>query len=301
MPPPKPASASAAAAAGHSPAKDADKDSGVDDALAMKIDKLISSRLDKLLEKKLAIATLPKPAKLKANTNAPVGQGILGQLQANAGLDQADEDEDTDDISDADAPPRAAAPTAAAAAAAVAAAAAAAASAHSAKSKTPNRVAAAMLETCSYYPSVLTWVKVTTWTSARNRHECEAIAQAVDALLKENIPKNSLGLEILLRRMSGVHLADQTGEWRVAESVAWNAQGNSLLPREEVRRALKDAEQMKRLTDGASQRSRGGGRQHQQRQYSGNKKKDWSDKASGQFKSGGAAAAGSSAAAASSK
>jgi hypothetical protein len=104
-----------------------------------------------------------------------------------------------------------------------------------------------MLKQCQLYGSLQSWVKVTTFKNSRNRHECEAIAQAVDALLSEGVPSSSLGIEVLLRRLSGVHLADQVGEWRVCESVEWNAHGNSLLPPSVVAQALKDAERMKKL------------------------------------------------------
>jgi hypothetical protein len=55
-----------------------------------------------------------------------------------------------------------------------------------------------------------------------------------------------------MRRLSGVHLADQHSERQLADSVAWNPLGNSLLPRDEVTRALKEADQLKRLTSNMS-------------------------------------------------
>jgi len=70
--------------------------------------------------------------------------------------------------------------------------------------------------------------------------------------LAEGTPVKSTGIEILMRRLSGVHLADQHSEWQLADSVAWNPLGNSLLPRAEVTRALKEADQLKRLTSNMS-------------------------------------------------
>ena len=295
LPAPKSGSASAAAAAGFSPpskhSASPDKPNGKDSDEALfeakmtkLLEKVVSSKLDKIVEKRLAIAALPKPTNLKANTNAPVGQGILAQLQANAGLEKPDEsDESTDDISDPDDPSAASAATAAAAAA---------------PSKKPARVAPSMLEQVSLYGSVQSYVKTIEWKNARNRHECEAIAQAVDMLLKERVSKNSTGIEILLRRLSGVQLADHVGEWKVADSVAWNPQGNSLLPRDEVRRALKDAEQLKRLYSSASgqQSKRGGfGQQRGGGRGGYGKKNAWSDRKSGQQTASAAGASGAAA------
>ena len=49
--------------------------------------------------------------------------------------------------------------------------------------------------------------------------------------------------------MTGVHAADVSGgAWAVADAVAWNPNGGSLLPRNVLRAAYKDAEAMKRAT-----------------------------------------------------
>jgi hypothetical protein len=118
-------------------------------------------------------------------------------------------------------------------------------------SKQP-RIAKSVLAKCRVYGSVLSWVKMTEWKAARNKHECETLALVVDLLLAEGVKSSSTALEVLLRRLSGVHLADTTGEWKACEAVQWNATSNSLLPRDEVKRALKDAETMKRLCSGGS-------------------------------------------------
>jgi hypothetical protein len=217
-----------------------------------KIDRLISARLDTLLAQKLttagAIAALPTPStKPKAPANAPVGHGMLAELRGNVGgslgkagrtqTKEKDEPEDGDDDDDghdggeeftsnrdSESP---------------------------AESK-QKRLATEILERVEPYGSVKSWVKMYEWKNARNRRECEAIAQAVDAFRAEGATTSSLGIEILLRRLSGVQLADLTGKWEACESVAWSSFGNSLLPRSELRRVLKDADQMSRLTAASS-------------------------------------------------
>jgi hypothetical protein len=226
-------------------------------------DSLLESRIAAIVEKRLAalaaVNALPKtPAKPKASTNARMGEGILAQLRANARLSDDDADdadrvsdiENSDDDKDPPTPVAASAPAAAAAAAAGDASGAAVRRAGNGRARV--RIAAEMLRNCIPYGSVTSWVKQNDWKSGRNKHECEALARAVDALLAEGVPVKSTGIEILMRRLSGVHLADQHSEWQLADSVAWNPLGNSLLPRAEVTRALKEADQLKRLTSNMS-------------------------------------------------
>lgn len=227
----------------------------------MTADSLLESRIEAIVEKRLAamaaVRGLPKtPAKPKANTNARMGHGILAQLRDNARLsdDDADDADRASDIEDSDTD-KDEAPAASLGHAAAAAAAAEPVPTQgrgAAAQRARARIAPHMLRNCSTYGSVLSWVKQTEWKSGRNKHECEAIARAVDALLAEGVKAKSTGIEILMRRLSGVHLADQHSEWQLADSLAWNPLGNSLLPRDEVTRALKEADQLKRLTSNMS-------------------------------------------------
>jgi hypothetical protein len=235
------ASTSGGAAAGSVPGSVAS-----DETLDSKIDRLIAARVEALLGKKLAtagaIAALPAPStKPKVPANALVGHGMLTELRDNVGVglgkvkrtqtkeDEPDEDDEEDGAVDgfADSDPVAAT--------------------DSSDSKV-KRLAPEILERIDVYGSAKSWVKMYDWKISRNRREAEAIAQAVDALRAEGLPVSSTGLEILLRRLSGIQLADLTGKWEACESVAWCSSGNSLLPRAELRRVLKDADQMSRLT-----------------------------------------------------
>jgi hypothetical protein len=89
----------------------------------------------------------------------------------------------------------------------------------------------------------------------RNKFECEALAEGIDMLRTEGVPDNSLGLEILLRRLTGVHTADSSGSWGAADAVAWSSHGGSLLPRQTLRAAYKDAEIMKRAMSSTTPRA----------------------------------------------
>lgn len=111
-----------------------------------------------------------------------------------------------------------------------------------------ERVAPAVLTQARAYGSMLNWVRTVQWKHQRNRNECAAIAEAVDVLLSEGVAADSLGIEILLRRINGVHLADSFNNWGVCTALPWTGPNNSLLPRNTLTSALKQAAQMEKLT-----------------------------------------------------
>lgn len=282
LPPPKSshsASSAAGAVAAASPGASARKSGGGSDVVGMAgahahaDTSLLEARLAAMEKRFAALAAVKRlpaaatPAKAKANTNALVGRGILAQLRDNAGLADGDDDV-ADEISDTDADH--------VSADAAAVDASADAKATGGASKAP--IARSMLSATAVYGSFTAWVKQVTWKNTRNKFECEAIAQAIDALRLDGISDRSQGLEILCRRLGGVHLADQHNNWSLAEVVAFNPHGGSLMPRDVMTKALKEADTLRRLTantstgsyrykrdddDGAhrsSDRGRGGGR-----------------------------------------
>jgi hypothetical protein len=275
LPPPKhskeaaASSASAAAAAGASDTSPVKKETtSAEDLMLQKLSAMIERKIDAAVAKRLgsemasSLMDLPPPPtqkKKKTSTNAPVGQGILvASLRGNKGIEKEVEETAKDIESDTDAEDDDYSPAAASGAAAAAA-----------PKKETSRLGVSILEHARLYGSMQGWAKMTEWKTQRNKHECMAIAQAVDALLKEGVPKTATGVEILLRRLAGVHLADSTGSWQVADSVAWNPQGNSLLPRDEVRRAFKDADQMNRLVSRTTAPRQSNGRGGGQSSYRG--------------------------------
>lgn len=111
-----------------------------------------------------------------------------------------------------------------------------------------DRVAGAVLAQAQSYGSLLNWVRVAEWKNTRNKNECQALALAIDLLVEEGVKPTSLGLETLVRRLNGVHLADNTGNWGVCSALQWTGPNNSLLPRATLTNTLKQAAQMERLT-----------------------------------------------------
>jgi hypothetical protein len=104
-----------------------------------------------------------------------------------------------------------------------------------------QRQATAIWANISGWGSARQWVRMQEWSSARNRKECERMADAVDALVSSGVPLTSEGMEVLLRNFAGVHLADATGNWSVMETTAWRSGAYGILPRDELARALREA------------------------------------------------------------
>lgn len=127
------------------------------------------------------------------------------------------------------------------------------------------------------YGSALNYTRLIQWNRERNKHECETLAMAIDALLHEGLATDSKGLDILFRRFVGVHLADaMQNNFHLCDALQFSAPNMSLLPRHIFAKTMKSAKQMESLmkpkTSGGFSRSGGtqGRRQRQPRQ-SGNR------------------------------
>lgn len=118
------------------------------------------------------------------------------------------------------------------------------------KSRTERLIAGTVIESAQPAGSLKNYVRLKEWKQERNRHECEVLAHALDALLADGVPVECLGVEILCRRLAGVELADSTGKWSVADEMSWTST-RSLLPRDEVRRVLKSASAFERYSKGS--------------------------------------------------
>lgn len=101
--------------------------------------------------------------------------------------------------------------------------------------------------------SVLNWVNAQDFVKTRNRFEAVALAAAIDSLVKD-VPVAHLGIEILCRRLTGVHLADQNNNWDLCKAVEWPYASQSLLDQRLMTRAVKDAAAIGRLRDRAAKK-----------------------------------------------
>ena len=89
------------------------------------------------------------------------------------------------------------------------------------------------------------WVKDAEFRSQRNKNECSAIAKAVDFILAND---SDTALEVLVRRLVGVHSADASKDWNLCSSLEWDSHAETLLPDRVLADALKRSRQLKALS-----------------------------------------------------
>jgi hypothetical protein len=76
------------------------------------------------------------------------------------------------------------------------------------------------------------WVQHQNFKNARNKDECLALASIIDCLVRNreiNI-HTSQALEHAIRRLLGVHTADQLGKWETCEALQLSDTNSTLLP-----------------------------------------------------------------------
>jgi hypothetical protein len=71
------------------------------------------------------------------------------------------------------------------------------------------------------YRSMLDFVRRSDISNQRTYHEARRLAQSIDAFLKEGVTADFLGMEIAMRSLLGLVLADQTGNPALLEHLEW--------------------------------------------------------------------------------
>jgi hypothetical protein len=160
-----------------------------------------------------------------------------------------------------------------------------------------ERYATVVLANASTAGSVLNWVKAQTWNRSRNMHECIAIAAAIDAFLAEGLDDGSDGMEILCRRLSGVHAADKFNNWDLCKVVEYPYSSESLLNQQLLSRAVKDASARVRLLNRASKSTSSSKRGGVRNTFGGGARNDNNNNKPSSFKSKFGAGSGSASAA----
>jgi hypothetical protein len=100
--------------------------------------------------------------------------------------------------------------------------------------------------------SAMTWWVETKWKNPRNKHECHALAEMVDAYRKDHAGEVTRTLGLLLKRMNGVHLADATGKWEMCAALQGEIVENSLLGAKRLRKVQKTAAANAKLNSSSS-------------------------------------------------
>ena len=121
----------------------------------------------------------------------------------------------------------------------------------------PGTFARMMVKNVQSFGSFSAWFRVQEWNHVRNKNECQHRAQAADALLDENVDIKSVGLEIILRRLAGVQLADSMNNWNAASAIQYEGSASTLLSRSELGKAIKEAAQRQRLEQRLGQQNEG--------------------------------------------
>ena len=86
------------------------------------------------------------------------------------------------------------------------------------------------------------------WTNKRNLHECEVLAEALDALVLKK--DSDAAIEILARRFVGVRNADVSGNWNFASVLAKNMSRRTLLRPQVMSAVLREAKNLSLLENG---------------------------------------------------
>jgi hypothetical protein len=119
-----------------------------------------------------------------------------------------------------------------------------------------ERIAPSILSQMSIHGTFLKWFDKIQWKNSRNKRECHFICTVLDVLIEENeVGEDSLALELLLRRLNGIHLADTTGNWEACSALQGTGPDHSLLSRDIVFKAIKQAAKMDKLTGKSSSKS----------------------------------------------
>lgn len=95
-----------------------------------------------------------------------------------------------------------------------------------------------------------------TWKSERNKNECLTLARALDHLRRKR-PRVSDAVELLSRRLAGVDIADETGNWAICQALEGGSshERQSLVPEDVMRGALKSVVQLQAIQKTAGQSS----------------------------------------------
>ena len=96
--------------------------------------------------------------------------------------------------------------------------------------------------------SLLQVFNARTWKSERNKNECLTLARALDHL-RRGKPRVSDAIELLVRRLAGVDIADETGNWSLCQALEGGSSHDrqSLVPEDVMRGALKSVVQLQAI------------------------------------------------------
>ena len=120
-----------------------------------------------------------------------------------------------------------------------------------------GRIAPYALSMLSNASSAVAWVKAQRCWDSRSLREALQWAALVDSFKAENLPVDSIALEIALRRLIGIHLSNLHSNWELAEVLEWSS-GDSLLSRTQLNKVVKEANSRASLAKRAAGKKKNG-------------------------------------------
>ena len=117
-----------------------------------------------------------------------------------------------------------------------------------------DRIAKMTLARAGRFPSVTAWIRSIQVWDARSLKEVLQWAELIDAFVTEELPLDSMVLEIAFRRIEGVRLACQYSNWELADQMQFGSL-DSLISPKKLAQVVKQANAVAAL----SKRASGGG------------------------------------------
>ena len=111
-----------------------------------------------------------------------------------------------------------------------------------------KRLGGSILEAAHLHGSFRAWCRNVEWKSARNKHEALSTSMALDSFLADGVSPQLDGMEMLMRRLAALQLADATKQYGVTETMSFVPfGGTSLLPADDMERELAKAIRMQKV------------------------------------------------------
>jgi hypothetical protein len=104
------------------------------------------------------------------------------------------------------------------------------------------------------------WMSSVQFHTERNKNECVCLASVLDTAVKAGVSLQQDFMEMLVRRMLGVHIADQTGNWKACSALSLAGYGNTLVPPDVLKSIASEIHQLDKLQTDSSAKSRYGSR-----------------------------------------
>ena len=102
------------------------------------------------------------------------------------------------------------------------------------------------------------WMSSVQFHAERNKNECVCLASVLDTAVKSGISLQQDFMEMLVRRMLGVHIADQTGNWKACSALSLAGYGNTLVPADVLKSIASEIHQLDKLQLDSRTKSRYG-------------------------------------------